>query len=276
MILEKAYAKINLALEVMDLIDGYHKVNNIMIPISLYDEIELEKNDEILIVDDPFKGKNIMEKAASLFFEYTKIDGGVRIILKKNIPSEAGLAGGSSDGAATLRGLNKLYDANLTNDELRELAKKLGSDVPFFIETKTAICTNRGEEVNKIECNLDETKILIIKPYTGLSTKLVYQNYKYDGESKKENIDNILKALKNNNSKLLKENLFNDLSLPALNLNKDMQDIYIKLSLVDLNPFVSGSGPTMFILNPKESDIELVKTILDVEKCIILSVNTLK
>lgn len=276
MILEKAYAKINLALEVMDLIDGYHKVNNIMIPISLYDEIELEKNDEILIVDDPFKGKNIMEKAANLFFEYTKIDGGVRIILKKNIPSEAGLAGGSSDGAATLRGLNKLYDANLTNDELRELAKKLGSDVPFFIETKTAICTNRGEEVNKIECNLDETKILIIKPYTGLSTKLVYQNYKYDGESKKESIDNILKALKNNNSKLLKENLFNDLSLPALNLNKDMQDIYIKLSLVDLNPFVSGSGPTMFILNPKESDIELVKTILDVEKCIILSVNTLK
>ena len=88
MIKEKAHAKINLALEVMDVKDGYHMVNNLMMPIDIYDELEFEKDNDISVVDDPFPNDNIIIKAAKLFFEYTKINGGVKIYLKKNISDQ--------------------------------------------------------------------------------------------------------------------------------------------------------------------------------------------
>lgn len=269
MIKEKAYAKINLALEVMDLVDGYHKVNNIMIPVDLYDELSFEKNDSIEIADDPFKGNNIIEKAAKLFFEYNNINSGVKIDLKKNIPSEAGLAGGSSDGAATLKGLNKLYDTKLSNDVLIELAKKLGSDVPFFIDEKAALCTNRGEIINPLISNISNIDLLLIKPNTGLSTKLVYQNYKYENISKETKLNNVILALKNNDKELLKDNIFNDLGSVALNLNKEMENIFVRLSLLNYDVKVSGSGPTMYILDIKDDDYNYIKSIFDENVTII-------
>ena len=164
MIKENAYAKINLALEVMDVEDGYHKVNNLMIPIELHDELTFTKNDEIVILDDPFPGENIIEKAARLFFQKTNIFGGVLITVKKNIPHAAGLAGGSTDAAATLKGLNKLYDAGLTRDELIEMSAALGSDVGFFVDTKIALCTGRGDIIDPINSTMDDFDILLIKP----------------------------------------------------------------------------------------------------------------
>lgn len=263
MIKEKAYAKINLALEVMDEKDGYHMVNNLMMPIDIYDELEFEKDNNISILNDPFPNDNIITKAAKLFFEYTKINGGVFIKLKKNIPHQAGLAGGSTDGAATLRGLNKLYDAKLSNDELKELGAKLGSDVPFFIEEKPALCTGRGEKINIIKSNIDSFKILLIKPETGLSTKEVYKNYEYKGINKEKELSNLLKALENNNLDLLKNNIFNDLGEVALSLNKDMENIFVKLSLIGLKVYVSGSGPTMYILNYNDEDLDIIKNMFD-------------
>lgn len=263
MIKEKAYAKINLALEVMDEKDGYHMVNNLMMPIDIYDELEFEKDDNISILNDPFPNDNIITKAAKLFFEYTKINGGVFIKLKKNIPHQAGLAGGSTDGAATLRGLNKLYDAKLSNDELKELGAKLGSDVPFFIEEKPALCTGRGEKINIIKSNIDSFKILLIKPETGLSTKEVYKNYEYKGINKEKELSNLLKALKNNDLDLLKNNIFNDLGEVALSLNKDMENIFVKLSLIGLKVYVSGSGPTMYILDYNDEDLDIIKDMFD-------------
>ena len=263
MIKEKAYAKINLALEVMDEKDGYHMVNNLMMPIDIYDELEFEKDNNISILNDPFPNDNIITKAAKLFFEYTKINGGVFIKLKKNIPHQAGLAGGSTDGAATLRGLNKLYDAKLSNDELKELGAKLGSDVPFFIEEKPALCTGRGEKINIIKSNIDSFKILLIKPETGLSTKEVYKNYEYKGINKEKELSNLLKALENNDLDLLKNNIFNDLGEVALSLNKDMENIFVKLSLIGLKVYVSGSGPTMYILDYNDEDLDIIKSMFD-------------
>ena len=263
MIKEKAYAKINLALEVMDEKDGYHMVNNLMMPIDIYDELEFEKDNNISILNDPFPNDNIITKAAKLFFEYTKINGGVFIKLKKNIPHQAGLAGGSTDGAATLRGLNELYDAKLSNDELKELGAKLGSDVPFFIEEKPALCTGRGEKINIIKSNMDSFKILLIKPETGLSTKEVYKNYEYKGINKEKELSNILKALENNDLDLLKNNIFNDLGEVALSLNKDMENIFVKLSLIGLKVYVSGSGPTMYILDYNDEDLDIIKSMFD-------------
>ena len=179
MIYERAYAKINLALEVMDSVDGYHIVNNLMVGISLYDELEFSKASSIYVEDD-FLVDNICIKACKLFFNHFKIDGGVCIKIKKNIPIAAGLAGGSSDAASCLRGLNRLYNVNASNSELKEIAKLLGSDVAFFIDNQLALCTNRGEVINHIDVEPFPMNVLLIKPMASLSTKLVYQNYVYD------------------------------------------------------------------------------------------------
>ncbi len=270
MIKEFAYAKINLALEVMELVDGYHKVNNLMVPINIYDELSFEVADRIYVVDDPFSD-NLCVKAAKLFIDKYKIKSGVEITLNKNIPYEAGLAGGSSDAAATLRGLNKLFNINASDSELKELASKIGSDVPFFIESKAALCKNRGEVIEPLNIKMPNIDLLLIKPNTGLSTKEVYANYKYKGISKGNRINNIIKGLKDNDINLVKANIFNDLASVALNLNKELKDIYNILDNYDIKPYLSGSGPTIYLINPKESDEEIINKLfvgkMYVKKC---------
>lgn len=255
----KAYAKINLALEVMDLEDGYHKVNNLMIPIDLYDEIEIEKDKDIYVVDDPFPNENIMVKAAKLFFSYTHIESGCKIIIKKNIPSAAGLAGGSSDAAATLKGLNELYEANLTDEILIELSKELGSDVGFFIKCELSMCIGRGEIVIPLHITPKPISLVLIKPNVELSTALVYKHYVYLNESKKEKIDKIIDALGNNDTTLLKKNIFNDLEKTAISLSSRLKDLYQEIESYGVHPYVSGSGPTMYLLNEDEEVINKIK-----------------
>ncbi len=256
--IERAYAKINLSLEVLNKDErNYHLVNTIMVPINIYDEIELEKNDEIIIVDDNIEN-NIMYKAAHLFFNVFNIKGGVKIKYKKNIPLEAGLAGGSSDAAAVLRGLRKLYKPDISDSELEEVCSFLGSDVAFFVKTKLARCTHYGEIINPIDIKLPKMKVLLIKPNFGLSTKLVYQNYQYEECNRDIYEENIYKALKNNDSNLLDEYIFNDLNKTSLLLSNDLRYLYTILSKYN-KVHISGSGPTMFILNPSEEDIERIK-----------------
>lgn len=255
--IERAYAKINLSLEVLNTDEkNYHLVNTIMVPINIYDEIELEKNDEIIIVNDVIEN-NIMYKAALLFFKSFNINGGVKIKYKKNIPMEAGLAGGSSDAAAVLRGLRKLYKPSITDSELENLCSYLGSDVAFFIKTKLAKCSHYGEIVNPINLKLPKMKVLLIKPNFGLSTKLVYQNYQYEVCDRSVYEENIYKALKENNSQLLDEYIFNDLNKTSLLLSSDLRYLYTILSKYN-KVHISGSGPTMFILNPSDDDVERI------------------
>ena len=265
MIKEKAYAKINLALEVMDVKDGYHMVNNLMIPIDLYDEITFELSDKIELINNPFPD-NIIIKAAKLFIEKYNIKSGVKMELIKNIPSAAGLAGGSSDGAATLKGLNKLFNNIATKEELLEMASKLGSDVPFFIDTKLALCTGRGEIVNPYNISYKPFEILLIKPESGLSTKEVYKAYKYDGITKKDKIENIIKSLENCDIFSLKQNIFNDLTKVALSLNNELKEIFNNLK-TKTDIYLSGSGPTMFIINPTKEIIEYINN--NYQKCFI-------
>ena len=252
-----AHSKVNLALEVMDIVDGYHKVNNLMIPITLYDKLTFEKSDKVELLDNKIDD-NIIIKAASLFLDHFKINGGVKIEIEKNIPISAGLAGGSTDAAAVLKGLNKLYDINAKAIELMTLASSLGSDVPFFINEEVALCTNRGEIINPLGFNPKPIRLLLIKPKSGLSTKEVYQNYEYEGLDRESNIDNIIKALKTNDVKLLKANIFNDLTKPALKLNKELKTLFSILSKRH-DIYLSGSGPTMFIVDPTNKEVERLK-----------------
>ena len=270
----KAYAKINLALEVMDLIDGYHKVNNLMIPINLYDEIEIEKDSDISVIDDPFPNDNIMVKACREFFLYTNINSGAKIRIKKNIPSQAGLGGGSSDAASVLLALNKLYDTKLNDDELIYLSSKLGSDVGFFIKNTVSLCTNRGEVINPLGIKVNPINITLIKPNVGLSTPYVYKNYVYDNISKKNKIEKIIESLYNNNIEQLKNNIFNDLENVALALEPKLKAIYDLLLNNGLKPFVSGSGPTIFLINEDMNKIDLIKNELE-KDTFFINTNTL-
>lgn len=262
MIKELAYAKLNLTLEVLDSdINNYHLVNTIMVPINLYDEIYLEKNNNIVIVDDDIEN-NIMKTASTLFFKHFNIKGGVKIKYKKNIPLAAGLAGGSSDAAAVLRGLKKLYSPAIKDEELKELCKELGSDVAFFIDSKLAKCTHYGEVINKLDINYKKIKVLLIKPSSGLSTKEVYKNYQYEKCDRSLNEINIINGLKNNDIDLINKNIFNDLNKTSLLLSSDLRYLYVKLQNIT-KTHISGSGPTMFILNPTNDVINEVKKMID-------------
>ncbi|MDE6408382.1 MAG: 4-(cytidine 5'-diphospho)-2-C-methyl-D-erythritol kinase, partial [Anaeroplasmataceae bacterium] len=251
MIYEKAFAKINLALEVGKEIDGYHEVQNLMVPIDLYDDVFLEKayedslDCEIEILD------NICLKAVKLFKEKFNITESVHITLQKNIPIMAGLAGGSSDAAATLRGLNRLFEVNASYNELYEIACQLGSDVPFFLNSQAALCTGHGEIINPIDIDFKGISFLIIKPSFGLSTKEVYEHYVFDGVSKNMELQNLLTAIKEKDFDEIDKWIFNDLEATALNLSYELAELYRKIDNLSYVPHISGSGPTIFLLNAK-------------------------
>src|SRR5947209_5213569 len=148
-----APAKINLSLRVLGKRpDGFHEIETLIAPMALYDTIEIKKQNRWIDFncDDPTISAgddNLVVRAARLFLEQAKIKSGLSIKLQKRIPHGAGLGGGSSDAAATLRGLNQLFETNLSSDELAKLASAIGSDVPFFISQSTALCKARGEVV---------------------------------------------------------------------------------------------------------------------------------
>ena len=262
MIYEKAYAKINLALEVKEKVNNFHNVNNIMIPINLYDELFFEKSNTTYIDCEVDIENNICLKAVDLFVSKYDITQGVHIILNKNIPIMAGLAGGSTDAAAVLRGLNRLFEINAPISELEELASQLGSDVPFFLYNKLSLCTGRGEIIAPLDIDFSGVSVLLIKPTFGLSTKEIYQNYLWSGISKELTINNLLFALKEKNVDKVDELIFNDLENVALKLSNELSDAFNKIESLSYNVHVSGSGPTMFILNVKQIDHKYREEIL--------------
>lgn len=272
MIYEKAYAKINLALEVKQKVNNFHNVNNIMIPISLYDELFFEKSDMFSIESNIDIKDNIIEKAYNLFKEKYNI-GGVKIILKKNIPLMAGLAGGSSDAGAVLRGLNRLYGLNLSVNELELIGKELGSDVPFFLYNKISLCTGRGEVINPLDIDFSGVPVLLIKPNFGLSTKEIYQNYLWSGIDKSKEIKNLLECLNKKDIKKVDELIFNDLENVSLKISESLNEIFNKVKGLSYNPHISGSGPTIFILDGNSKDYEIIKNLFD--DCKVISCYTI-
>ncbi|MCD7823071.1 MAG: 4-(cytidine 5'-diphospho)-2-C-methyl-D-erythritol kinase [Oscillospiraceae bacterium] len=181
----KAFAKINLTLDVTGILkNGYHSIASVMQTVSLYDEISVEKNSfgDIWVYSDggdfadsmPLDEDNTCEKAAVQFLRYIKATEGVDIHVKKNIPSQAGLGGGSSDAATVLRLLNRLYDAKLSYDELRKLAAKVGADVPFLVTGGCALCEGMGEIITPIDNGLGGY-VLLVKPDFGISTPEAYR-----------------------------------------------------------------------------------------------------
>lgn len=182
---EKAYAKINLSLDIIEkLPSGMHGLESVMQTVSLFDEVFVTRESDssgikIKCSDSsvPTDEKNTCYKAANEFFKHIGAeDFGITIAIDKHIPSMAGLGGGSADAAAVLRALNKLYGAGLDNDELRAVAARVGADVPFLIEGGCALCSGFGEAVSPIE-RKSSFYILLIKPDFGISTPMAYKQF---------------------------------------------------------------------------------------------------
>lgn len=271
MIEEKAYAKINLGLFIgKTRSDLYHDMKSLMVPIDIYDELTFDIIDSGIILVDNTNIKtedNFVYKAAKLFKEKYNISDGVVIHLNKKVPHEAGLGGGSSDAAATLRGLNRLFNLNKSLDELATLAKELGSDMPFCVYQKPSLCTGRGEVVNVLDLELKETKFLIVKPPYGLSTKDVYQTFDETNiTNHDEELKNLTTFLTTGDLGILKANIFNDLETPAFILKPELKDLKDSLTQKGYIVFMSGSG-TALCLFKEDGNYEDIKQELKFYSC---------
>ena len=263
----KSPAKINLHLEIIGKReDGYHELAMIMQNIDLSDYIEFENNQigEIKLKSDSkdlsLDEDNLIIKAANYIKDLSKNkELGANIFLKKNIPIGAGLAGGSSNAAATLVGLNKLWDLDLDYETIFLLSAKLGSDVPFFIEGGCQFCFGRGEILEKYSSNFDFGVILLKNPNISISTVDTYKKYsqefcpKYFTETEKTNkIRNDLRVNGFNDFKLSEQriNVKNDLQVIVERENNSVKKaLYLLSNLQNCLSFsMSGSGPTCFAL----------------------------
>ena len=277
-------AKINIGLNVFEKNeDGYHDIDSIMVPVTLADEMEIEiynesGNLEIECSEKkiPTDERNILYKAYKVFFENIETkELKIKVLLKKNIPSEAGLGGGSSNAAFFLKVLNE-YSGNIYSlEELENISMRIGSDVPFFIKNKTARVGGKGEKIREVENNLEDGLILI-KPEFGVSTKEAYNNFDNLDEKKYSNFDEIESCLKTNNRVGIEKNIENSLE-QAIENNIDIKMLKMTLNAVLPNKrfFMSGSGSTYytFVTEPERAQVETrLKTCVDNVKIIICGI----
>lgn len=251
----KALAKINLGLDVLRRReDGYHEVKMIMQTISLHDDLEIRriKTPEIQVKTNlyylPTNENNLVYKAAKLLMDEFGIKEGVAIQLKKRIPVAAGMAGGSTDGAAVLWGMNQMYGLGLSRQELMERGVKLGADVPYCVRRGTALAEGIGERLSVLP-SMPKCTILIAKPGISVSTKFVYENL-HANDLKPEqhpDVDRMIEAMKEKNLDLLCErmgNVLETVTIPAYPVIQEIKEHMMACGAA--GAMMSGSGPTVF------------------------------
>ena len=257
----KAHAKINLALDVVrKREDGYHDLEMVMAPISLHDLIYIDIIDEGIIIESnnvrmPTDERNIMYKVAKRLIDDYNINAGVKIFIYKHIPTQAGLAGGSADGAAVLRAMNKLFHLNLSLEKLAEIGKDIGADIPFCVFEKTAFVGGIGEQLDFIEHDFD-CNILLVKPKRGVSTQKSFGMLNL-ATAIHPDIKAMVKSIEENNYNGVIENLGNTLEAPSLVMVPEIQKI--KEELIELGfdgALMSGSGSTVFALTKDDELFE--------------------
>ncbi|MEF9991526.1 MAG: 4-(cytidine 5'-diphospho)-2-C-methyl-D-erythritol kinase [Paraclostridium sp.] len=267
----KSRAKINLSIDVLGKRDdGYHIVEMIMQTIDLYDNLKITEIEEELIniksdsVDIPLNEDNIVYKAAKILKDKFNIKKGVEISIQKNIPVAAGMAGGSSNAAAVLVGLNRIWQLNLSEKELEEIGLKLGADVPFCIEGGSALAKGIGEELTNIDGLSEDINILICKPEIFVSTKEVYQALDIKELKKRPNNKKLIDALKNKDLEFISQNMVNVLEEVTTLKHKEIKEIEdIMIKNKALGSMMSGSGPTVFgLFDNKEYAIKAKEELL--------------
>ena len=250
----KARAKINLGLDVCRRLEnGYHEVKMIMQTVDIYDELEVKKleNDEILLTVDSNDdlgdiSNNLIYKAAKLMKDEFGIKEGVQIHLCKNIPVAAGMAGGSTDAAATMLAINEMFELGQSKERLMELGVKLGADVPYCILGGTALAEGIGEKLTTLPAP-PKAAVLVVKPPIMVSTKWVYETLRANELERHPDIDGMAQALKEGSLKGITDRMENvmetvtETEYPIIaNIKKMMKDNGA------LNAIMSGSGPSIF------------------------------
>lgn len=250
---QKAYAKINLGLDVIrKREDGYHEVKMIMQTIDLCDDLILEKCPQkgiFLQIDDeelPCDHQNLVYRAAELMMQEKQIEEGVKITLTKRIPIAAGMAGGSSDAAATLRGMNELFELGYQTKELQELGLKLGADIPYCIVGGTMLSEGIGELLTVLPAP-PQCVLVIAKPEAGVSTKYVYEHLHVDTLQSHPDIDGMIEAVQKGSLQGVTERMANVLETVTVSAYPVIAQIKALLQENGAeNALMSGSGPTVF------------------------------
>lgn len=261
-VFEKAPAKINLSLDVLrKREDGYHEVEMVMTMVDLADRLEMEElpRDAIMISSQagfiPLDEKNLAFQAAKLIKERYGVKKGVYIHLDKRIPVSAGLAGGSTDAAATLRGLNRLWGLGISAEELQTLGAELGSDVPFCVTGGTAVARGRGEALTPIDPP-PPCWVVLVKPPINVSTADVFGRFRVDRIRRKPNTMQLLQSIEAGDFPGICESLGNVLEEVTIPMHPEVGQI--KDSMLRLGAdgaLMSGSGPTVFSLVQRESKL---------------------
>ncbi len=263
----QAYAKINLGLDVLrKREDGYHEVKMIMQSISLADTLVLRKIPEPVIrlrpageikQDDlPMDESNLIYKAIHLLREEYKIAEGVEAVLTKRIPIAAGMAGGSSDAAAAFRGMNRLFQLNLSVRQLCDRGVTLGADIPYCIMGGTALAEGIGERLTPLD-KMPDCWILVAKPPISVSTAFVYGNLNLRDQTEHPDIDGIQKAIAAKNLYAIADrlgNLLECVTIPSYPVIEQIKDAMREHGA--LQALMSGSGPTVFGLYDNKQTAE--------------------
>lgn len=259
MIKLEAHAKVNLSLDVLNKReDGYHNLRMIMQTIQLCDNVSIQKIPSGIEIDCvaayvPNNNTNIAFKAAEAMIRKYNLDAGVKIKIDKKIPVAAGLAGGSADAAAVLKGINTLFNLGIEQDELMDLGRTIGADVPYCIMGGTALAEGIGEKLTSLPL-LSNVPILIVKPKVGISTAWVYKNLDLNKISSRPDTEALINAIKNKDIKFIANNMRN--VLESVTVKKQPVIDKIKRTLLNkgaLGSMMSGSGPSVFgIFDDKE------------------------
>lgn len=247
---EYAYAKLNLTLEVGEKrTDGYHELRSVMTSATLCDTLTLEKAAAITMecdrADLPIDGHNLAVKAAQAFFAASGMEGGCHIRLKKQIPSEAGLGGGSSDAAAVLRALRRLYAPDMPMEELERIGAQVGSDVPYCVRGGTVLCEGRGERLTTVAA-MPQCWYVIVKPQEAFSTGKMYAAIDEQKCHTIPTTDELIRALERGDLTALTPymcNTFSEIVPP----DSDVHTIRATLLRYNaLQAMMSGSGSAVF------------------------------
>lgn len=281
-IIVPAPAKINLALKIKGLrTDGFHEVELIMQSISLHDRIEIRKNKGGISIKTsdsslPIDRANLAYRAAEEILAYANLSAGVDIYIEKNIPVAGGLAGGSTDAAAVLMGINKLFDLSLAEEVLQNLAAKLGSDVPFCLHGGTAFAYGRGEKIRQLP-DIERLDLLIINPGIPISTPWAYAQYDRLGKESSIPVEKLLKHIETGQEISWQEGWANDLEEVVLEEYQELALIKERLKGLGV-PFVlmSGSGSTVFAVLENQEQGERIRAAWPEKKDFIISAWTVK
>ncbi|WP_461467791.1 4-(cytidine 5'-diphospho)-2-C-methyl-D-erythritol kinase [Parvimonas micra] len=256
---KKSYAKINLILDVIEKRqDGYHNIDGIMQMIDLYDEVEVKISDKFEITsnskDIPLDEKNLVYKVYKALKEKYKFNERFSILIEKNIPISAGIAGGSTNSAVVIEMIDEILGLNMSLDDKKQIGKSVGADIPYLLVGKTARTRGIGDELEILD-SLPTTDILIVNNGVEIATPYVYSNIVPSGNS--DRIDKLINVYKNKNYDEFFKGLYNVMEKVSISYCPEIQNIKDKMYEFNcIKSLMSGSGPTVFGIFNDDKDIK--------------------